>query len=49
MDAAQLSYNLHQSSTIGKRPFEVVIRFQLRMPMDVLATSQPGQSVSPTT
>lgn len=37
MDVAQLSYNLHQSSVTGKSPFEVVIGFQPRMPMDVLA------------
>ena len=47
MDVAQLSYNLHQSSTIRKSPFEVAIRFQPCMLMDVLATSQLREGVSP--
>lgn len=47
MDVSQLSYNLHQSSTIRKSPFEVAIRFQPCMLMDVLATSQLGEGVSP--
>ncbi|KAL6319864.1 hypothetical protein AAG906_036934 [Vitis piasezkii] len=42
----RMSYNLHQSSTIGKSPFEVVIGLQPHMPMDMLANYQPRRCLS---
>ena len=44
---AQLSYNLHQSSTTSMNPFEVAIGFQPSMPLDVLVYKQPGRNMSP--
>ena len=46
LEPVQLSYNLQQRSTTGMSPFEVVIGFQPRTPLDVLVTEQPGPSVS---
>ena len=42
LEPAQLSYNLHRSSTIGMSPFEVAIGFQSHTPLDVLVSEQPG-------
>ena len=46
LEPAQLSYNLHQSSTTGMSPFEVAIGFQPRKPLDMLVSEQPGRNVS---
>ena len=48
LEHAQLSYNLQRSSSTGMSPFKVAIRFQPRMPLDVLVSEQPGLNVSPT-
>ena len=47
LEPAQLSYNLHRSSTTGMNLFEVAIGFKPRKPLDVLVSKQRGRSVSP--
>ena len=47
LEPAQLSYNLHRSSTTGMSSFEVAIEFQPHTPLDVLVSKQPGCSVGP--
>ena len=47
-EPAQLSYNLHRSSTTRMSPFEVAIGFQPRTPLNVLASEQPRRSLSHT-
>ena len=46
LEPAHLSYNLHRSSVMRMSPFEVAIRFQPHMPLDVLVSEQPGHSMS---